>query len=659
MIKSEMNQHTYPEGFFAGIIEANPCMTLVLHENRVMFANRACTEILGYSRDTLCSPDFDLMDLFHEDYRHLAARYLSVREPDTAASAFQCRLIASSGSVINVINYPREISYNGSNMTLLTLLDVTDHTMQEDTVQDLARVVSSIAGRDFFRTMAKHLARSVHADYAYIAEALPDRDNHIHTLAMLADGEFIDNMIVNLAGTPCETVEGRKTASYPSNVTGLFPNAHIMAQLKVEAYVGTSLFDSSGRHMGLMTVMFRSPIKNTGLIESMIKIFASRVSAEIERKRTIDALKRSENKFHQLIETANDAIFIADASTGIITDANRKAEEMLECNKDEIIGMHQTSLHPEEHREKYANVFKRHIDHGEFMTRDLEVITRTGRRIPVDISASVSEIDGTKVIQGIFRDITDAKESEKAILEYQEHLEEQVHKRTAELLKYQGQLRDLTSKMSLIEEHEKRRIATELHDRVGQTLALSKIKLGMLSKMPSDKVKVHIRELQDLIEQTLQETRTLTFELSPPILYELGLGPALKWLTDQFTENHGIAIELNNSDMHEDIDVNTRFFLFQAVRELIVNIIKHAGASLVSIDLSSRDERIYIVVKDNGKGFDTGSTHSDGYGLFNIRERMSHLNGSIEIRSNPGMGTAITLQAPLSTQDAISQGETN
>lgn len=228
-----------------------------------------------------------------------------------------------------------------------------------------------------------------------------------------------------------------------------------------------------------------------------------------------------------------------------------------------------------------------------------------------------------------------------------QHFEERM-RTEIKLLNYQKELQSLTSQMSLIEEHEKRRIAIELHDCIGQPLALSKIKLSQLNKMlPSDELKDIIGELLELIELTIKETRTLTFELSPPILYELGLSQAFKWLIDQFREKHGLEIVLEDNEIKKSFDHNIRFFIFQAVRELLVNIVKHAEANNVKISVTSNDEKLRIIVKDNGVGFHDSPANKSGYGLFNIRERMNHINGQFKIDSNPGAGTKVTLVVPF------------
>jgi signal transduction histidine kinase len=220
------------------------------------------------------------------------------------------------------------------------------------------------------------------------------------------------------------------------------------------------------------------------------------------------------------------------------------------------------------------------------------------------------------------------------------------------LIHYQKQLQSLASEMSLIEEREKRRIATELHDCVGQTLALARIKLGMLQKnAPSEDFRKNVAEIQNLIEQTIRETRTLTFELCPPILYELGFDQAVKWLVDEFHEKYGINTTIDNDGSDKPIDPRIRFFLFQAIRELMLNIVKHSGSRTAVISIERIRNKLQIKVSDNGSGINKTRKTSQGFGLFNIRERMIHINGSFDIKSSRGKGTTVTLVAPFNLSE--------
>ena len=274
-------------------------------------------------------------------------------------------------------------------------------------------------------------------------------------------------------------------------------------------------------------------------------------------------------------------------------------------------------------------------------------------------------------------DITERRRIEEELREHRDHLADLIEERTSELRtineqlqqeiaerkRAEDQLRSLASQLSLTEEQERRRIATDLHDRIGQTLAMCKIKLGMLrdASCPSD-LNTLMNELRELVDQAIQSTRSLTFELSSPILYELGLEAAVDSLVEQIQSQHGINIDLEDDGQRKPLGDDVRVVLFQAVRELLVNVVKHAQASRVKISIRRDGGHIRIGIEDNGVGFDASkigpnSSGANTFGLFNIRERFKHLGGHLEITSAHGGGTSVTLSAPLDLKNENTGGK--
>jgi PAS domain S-box-containing protein len=226
---------------------------------------------------------------------------------------------------------------------------------------------------------------------------------------------------------------------------------------------------------------------------------------------------------------------------------------------------------------------------------------------------------------------------------------------------YQKKLQSLASELSLSEERERRRIATELHDYIGQSLAISRIKLKTLQESGSSAdLDQSLEEILKLIEQAIKHTRSLMFELSPPMLYDLGFESAIEWLTEQINKQHGISTFFKDDKHSKPLDDEIGVVLFQAVRELLVNVVKHGQASSAKVSIRKDGNNIRIDVKDDGIGFDTSKTGSyegetGGFGLFNIRERLSYLGGSLKIKSKSGKGTFVTLVAPLKKEEVDSK----
>ena len=146
------------------------------------------------------------------------------------------------------------------------------------------------------------------------------------------------------------------------------------------------------------------------------------------------------------------------------------------------------------------------------------------------------------------------------------------------LIDHQDRLRRLSTELLQTEERERRRIATEIHDRIGQTLAVTKIQLGALkAALESDKRAEMVEDIRQLITRTIKDTRTLTFELSPPVLYELGLQAALEWLAESIRQQSGLAVTVERDDSTPTLEIGRRVFLYQSVRELVLNVVKHAA----------------------------------------------------------------------------------
>jgi signal transduction histidine kinase len=215
------------------------------------------------------------------------------------------------------------------------------------------------------------------------------------------------------------------------------------------------------------------------------------------------------------------------------------------------------------------------------------------------------------------------------------------------------ELRALSSELTLAEERARRELAVALHDTVGQTLALTKIKLGSLGQTLADKkARNALAEIREMFDEGVRQTRTLSFELSPPILYELGLGAAIEWLGEDFARRHGLQVHFEGTGQPCEITETTSVLLFQSARELFVNVAKHASAEHVHVSLKVETGRVLLAISDDGKGMEddtagNGRGGATSLGLFSIRERMRHIGGTFEIQSRRGHGTKVTLAAPL------------
>jgi len=232
-------------------------------------------------------------------------------------------------------------------------------------------------------------------------------------------------------------------------------------------------------------------------------------------------------------------------------------------------------------------------------------------------------------------------------------LEQRVAQRTAEAVERAQKLRLLSSELSLAEERERRRIAQVLHDDLQQMLMAARLHLRALGETENATKRTGIiREIQNMLERSFNLTRSLSVELSPPVLHDHGLAAALEWLAAQARKHHGakVSVDANSSANPKAIDV--RVFLFQAVRELLLNAVKHGAGSPVHIVMKGvGSSKLRVTVSDRGPRFDPATLDRQGIqlgglGLFSIRERMASFGGRFRIDSAPGRGTRITLAAP-------------
>lgn len=246
-------------------------------------------------------------------------------------------------------------------------------------------------------------------------------------------------------------------------------------------------------------------------------------------------------------------------------------------------------------------------------------------------------------ISGVTITFTDITESKRNA----ETLARRVEERTT-------QMRTLTVELSLAEERERRALAQDLHDDLGQVLAAAKIKLGTLSKLDQmAEMKKRCADISALLDRAHALIRSLTFQLSPPVLFELGLVPALEWLAEEMRRLYDLQVSVLDEGVKKQLDTSVSTILFRAVRELLINVAKHAKVSRAKVTIQRSSLHIMIQVVDEGVGLHRSirakpskKRGAAGFGLLSMHERLSYIGGEMKIESMPGDGTLVTLIAP-------------
>jgi len=306
---------------------------------------------------------------------------------------------------------------------------------------------------------------------------------------------------------------------------------------------------------------------------------------------------------------------------------------------NELLGMAVTDLVQESRREISRELETSMLNDGETLFSAEDVYERKdGQALPVEVSAIRVKYEGKEAVQIIARDISERKKIE------------------AEVWEYQNMLKRLSADLILAEETQRRNLAIALHDKLGQSLAMAKIKIaGVLNDLSDKALREKIKAIEKDISYAVAETRSLTYELSPPVLHELGFIVALQWRLDKFAAETGLAVRYEHNIDQIKLRDEQAIILFRSADEVLKNIIKHAGASRVEVTAHASRYDFSVKIRDDGYGFDTSilnpqKRRRDTFGLFSIKERLEYLGGVLELQSTEQGGTLVTLNVPVSLE---------
>jgi PAS domain S-box-containing protein len=354
-----------------------------------------------------------------------------------------------------------------------------------------------------------------------------------------------------------------------------------------------------------------------------------------ERKQSEADLRMSEEKLKTLFKIAPVGISVLDRDRNVI-DANPALEKITRLSKEELIkgnwrrrvylNADGTPRTPEE-----MTSFRALKENRPLNDVEVGVVTEDGPTIWTQVSAAPLP-DGRAVV--ITQDITERKEAEKKVREAND------------------QLRILSRRLFEAQEHERRHLARELHDEIGQTLTATKLNLKIIAAEVPATVLGRLDDSVKLLDRLLGQVRQLSLDLRPPVLDELGLMPALRWLTDDQAQRAGLQVTFTTNVDALAIPSPVQTACFRVAQEAFTNIIRHAAAKNVAIDLRRKGDRLWLTVRDDGSGF--GSTEiperdSDPstLGLVSMKERALLVQGGFEVSSQPGRGTEIRAWFPL------------
>lgn len=359
-----------------------------------------------------------------------------------------------------------------------------------------------------------------------------------------------------------------------------------------------------------------------------------------ERRKNETLLMENEEFSSSILDQSPNAIFVVGPDTRI-QYANKSFVKQFGYSSEEILK--RPAPYPWWREDYWLNMGELRIAmHEGVIDKEKRFVRKDGEEIWGEITAVPIRDSNGRLQHCVitWKDLTSYKK-----------LEEQISL-------HQHQLQYLSSELYVAEERERRRISTDLHDSVGQNLALSHIKLEMLkSQIKEKREKDVVHDILSLVDRSIQGMRTLIFELSPPMLYELSFHAAVEWLIDKMEDEHGLCIVFNDFLVSDEIPMDIKIFLFRALRELLMNIVKHAKTSEAIITISRFDPwTVALEVKDDGVGFDLSMLRELGrdpsnFGLLSIRERVNYLGGFMQIQTLLGEGTKVTLFVPVEKEE--------
>lgn len=374
------------------------------------------------------------------------------------------------------------------------------------------------------------------------------------------------------------------------------------------------------------------PLKNkNGEVEHTTIV----VTDVTEQKKMRQDLKKSEEKYRNLVENTHVGICTLNTK-GKFVYVNKSLYRM--------IGHHEKGILKKSFFDIFIPSTGSNIPDSLFgdltnrmCSRNFEFKTTNSAGEEIDVEAHFTAIKISGKFKGFNAIITDISKRKRA--------EEKI-------LVYQKDLRTLSSKLSLSEQRERHAIATEIHDNISYNLSVCQMKLAQLKTEEDNNSNKELTEIQAILKQLIQQTRSLVFEISSPLLYEIGLEAALDKLTEQIQEKSGIDCIFLDNGSYKPLNEDMRTLMFHMVRELLANAVRHAQASHIRVGIKRFGNELGIYVKDDGIGFDYSPKRyqngdSQGFGLFSIRERLRYIGGRMEIKTKTGKGTQVILFAPL------------
>lgn len=418
-----------------------------------------------------------------------------------------------------------------------------------------------------------------------------------------------------------------------------------VSQYKLQTYIGMRV-KSRGNSVGSICAVYQKNFIPNESDKKLLGIIASAIGVEEERKQAEEALKESEEKFRNLTENLNEVVYRADPDTMKATYVNNAIKSIYGYSAEEWLKdptLWETTICSDDQERLFATLGKAH-EKKENVVVEYRIMRKDGSlRWVADHITWQKDHQGKAVsLNGLMYDITERKKAEEAL-----------NLKSLELGTLTQDLRKMSAQLSEEDESSRRKFARILHEQVGQNLSAIKIQCSeILKEHCSGKPRMEktISHILSILEDTVSSTRSLTSELYPVVLDRLGFIPAIGWYSDLILKPKELKVTTNIDEFVENLPTEYKLSLFRIVQEAFNNIIKHASATEVDIELKKVDKSIQLIIKDNGSGIDLKKIKKKkdkGIGLMLIKERALSLGGDSKVECVFDKGTKLLIEIPM------------
>jgi PAS domain S-box-containing protein len=652
------------EGRYRAIMEQSPDGIYLIdaETKRVVQANAALCRLLGYSAEEI--QGLHLYDLVIADQGDIDRRFQDTADGKGPIS-LERRMRRKDGSVVEVWVSGDVVSFNGKRQNCVLVRDITERKRQEEkqriecefqnTLHQIAvGMLSQLDLMELLKTIVNKLADLIDASFGWICLVEPGQEeielkvyaglSHQYVGCRLRKGE-------GLAGQVWETNQPLAIDDYtawpgrpskfddaevgPTAAVPLVLGSEVIGVLGLSrASGGRPLNDNELEHMGRFATLASIALQNA-------RLYSSAQQELTDRKLAEEALKESEERYRAVVEQSPDGIFLEDVETRRLLEANTTFQELLGYSLEEIRRMSIYDIVSAD-RQDINQRFKKILRSKGPFAHERKYRRKDGSLVHVWLSNKVISYGGRRVICTLVRDLTERKKTE----EERERLLQQV-------MTSRRRLQLLSQRLVRAQEEERRLIARELHDEIGQSLTVAKIHLQSAKESRDQStVSQRLNEAVYTLEVALQQVRSLSLDLRPSLLDDLGLLPTLHWYLDRWAEQTGVLIRLEADPIERRFHPDLEISCYRIVQEALTNVIRHAQAQQVTVEIRDIGDELHLIIHDDGVGFDVQdaleqTARGGSLGLLGMQERVQSVGGEIQFESAPGKGTEIRVRLSL------------